>query len=241
MGAMQNLIAAVYPPHCLACAEVVGSEGALCPACWREATFLSGTRCDACGAPLPGEPDEAGCLCDDCLATPRPWSRGRAALAYSGTGRRLALSLKSADRTDLPGAAAGWMAQAGRDLIEPGMLVAPVPLHRFRLFRRRYNQSALLAAALARAERLEHCPDLLLRRRATPSQDGRSTEARFANVDGAIALHPRRRARLDGRPVLLVDDVMTSGATLAAAAEACRAGGAADVRVLALARVLKRD
>jgi predicted amidophosphoribosyltransferase len=241
MGAIDTLIEAVYPPHCLACAEIVGAPGALCPACWSEATFLAGTRCHACGAPLPGEDDGGTLRCDDCLAAPRPWSAGRAALAYSGTGRRLVLSLKAADRTDLPRAAAGWMAAAGRDLIAPGLLVAPVPLHRWRLFRRRYNQSALLSGALARDEGLEHCPDLLVRRRATASQDGRSREARFENVAGAIAVHPGRRARLAGRAVLLVDDVMTSGATLAAAAEACLAGGAADVRALALARVLKSD
>jgi predicted amidophosphoribosyltransferase len=117
--------------------------------------------------------------------------------------------------------------------------VAPVPLHWLRLIRRRYNQAALLSAGLARAAGLEHCPDLLLRRRATPSQEGRGRDGRFANLAEALVLHPRRAARVEGRHVLLVDDVMTSGATFAAAAEACLAGGALDVSVLALARVSK--
>jgi ComF family protein len=133
------------------------------------------------------------------------------------------------------------MARAGRDVIAPDRLIAPVPLHWRRLFRRRYNQSALLSAALARAEGLDHCPDLLIRTRATPTQDGRARDARFANVSGALAVHPRRRELMKGRRLLLIDDVMTSGATLAAAAEACRAAGAADVAVLALARVIKSD
>lgn len=241
-GMMQSALRAIYPPHCLACNETVGAEGALCPGCWAGARFLlSGTRCRTCGVPLPGEDDGGDIRCDDCLAIARPWSMGRAALAYSGTGRRIVLALKHGDRTDLPRAAAGWMRQAGAGLIEPGMLVAPVPLHWLRLFRRRYNQSALLAAELARQTGLEQCPDLLRRLRATPSQEGRTRDARFANLDRAIDVHPARQYRLAGRRVLLVDDVMTSGATLAACAEACNAAGAKETRVLALARVVKAD
>jgi predicted amidophosphoribosyltransferase len=108
-----------------------------------------------------------------------------------------------------------------------------------RLFLRRYNQSVLLSQAIAELAALEHCPDLLTRSRSTPSQEGRGRDARFANVQGVIALHPRRGKRAEGRHVLLVDDVMTSGATLAAAAEACVAGGAQAVSVLTMARVAK--
>jgi ComF family protein len=119
------------------------------------------------------------------------------------------------------------------------MLVVPVPLHWFRLLKRRYNQSALLSGRLARLAGLEHCPDLLRRHRHTGSQEGRDRDGRFQNVTEAISLTPRQAARVEGRHVLLVDDVMTSGATFAAAAEACLAGNAAAVSVLALARVAK--
>jgi ComF family protein len=241
MGAMQSLLKAVYPPHCLNCATPVDGEHGLCPACWRETPFVSGLVCDVCGTPLPGDDPGEPVLCDTCLTLARPWSRGRTALVYRDTARRLALGLKHADRTDLAQPAAGWMLRAAAPILTPDLLVTPVPLHWWRLLRRRYNQSALLAEAVARRAGLDYCPDLLQRRRATPMQKGRGVEARFANMAGAIRPHPRRAGRLEGRRILLVDDVMTSGATLAAAAEACLAGGAAEVRVLTLARAAKDD
>jgi ComF family protein len=238
MSAFQNIVRAIYPPRCLTCDAIVVEEGGLCPACWREAEFLHGLVCDACGVPLPGDEDGA-VHCDACMASPRPWSRGRAALSYRGTGRKLVLALKHGDRTDLPAAASRWMLSAGTPLIRPDMLIAPVPLHWRRLFRRRYNQSALLSGALASRAGLDHCPDLLRRARATPTQDGRDREARFENMKDAIALAPARALRIEGRHVLLVDDVMASGATLAACAEACLRGGASGASVLTLARAVR--
>ncbi|MEO1680662.1 MAG: double zinc ribbon domain-containing protein [Pseudomonadota bacterium] len=244
---MQALIEAVYPPHCLACSEVVASAGGLCTSCWSEAIFLAGPVCDSCGVPIlaphhiEGQAtcDTAALRCDDCQTIARPWRRGRSAMAYAGTGRRLALALKNADRTDLPRAAAAWMLRAGAPILAPDMLVAPVPLHWLRLFKRRYNQAALLSQAIAKQAGFDHCPDLLRRLRATPSQDGRSQAERFANLANAIDVHPRHTDMIAGRTVLLVDDVMTTGATLAACAEACLAAGAQEVRILALARVVK--
>lgn len=236
---MQSVLRAVFPPQCMNCGTMVDADFALCPDCWRETAFIRGLVCESCGVPLPGEADGRAEYCDECLTNARPWARGRAALLYRGTGRSLTLALKHGDRQDLAAAMARWMVQAGADLLVPDTLVAPVPLHRWRLLRRRFNQSALLARAVARQTGAECCPDLLLRVRATGSQDGRGREERFANIAGAIRLHPDRAARLRGRPVLIVDDVMTSGATLSIAAEACLAGGAAEVSVLVLARVAK--
>jgi predicted amidophosphoribosyltransferase len=165
--------------------------------------------------------------------------RGRAALLYRDNARKLVLALKHGDRTDLARPAAQWMMRVARPLLQPGMVVAPVPLHWLRLLTRRYNQAALLSSRIATASGLAHCPDLLVRARNTRSQEGRDRDARFRNVGGAFRIPPRHREKIAGRPVLLVDDVMTSGATLAAGAEACRAAGAASVSVLVLARVAK--
>lgn len=236
MGALLHL---VYPPQCLTCGEMVTTDFGLCGTCWRETPFISGLVCDLCGTPMPGEDLGKPEHCDDCLTIARPWSRGRSALLYKDKARAMVLALKHGDRLDLARPAAQWMLRAAAPILEPGMLLAPVPLHWMRFLRRRYNQSALLAAAIAGAAALEHCPDLLVRRRATASQEGRGRDARFANLEGVMALHPRRGGRADGRHVLLVDDVMTSGATLAAAAEACVAGGARAVSVLTMARVAK--
>jgi len=144
----------------------------------------------------------------------------------------------SRDTNHVP-AAAGWMARAAAPLLRDGLLVAPIPLHWTRLLKRRDNQAALLSRALARRLGLAHCPDLLVRTRATGTQDGRGRMGRFANLHDAFAPHPRRGGRLAGRDILLVDDVMTAGATFAAAAECCLAHGAASVRVIALARVAR--
>jgi ComF family protein len=235
---MQSVLRVLYPPQCISCGTLVEETGALCGTCWQETPFLDGAVCDSCGAPMIGAV-AAGDLCDQCLTIARPWSRGRAALAYRDNGRKLVLALKHGDRLDLARPAARWMARAGAPILREGMLAVPVPAHRWRLLRRRYNQAAVLAQALARVSDLEYLPEALVRNRRTRVQDGMGQEARFVNLSGAIAPHARHGARLRGADVLLIDDVMTSGATLAAAAEAARAAGAREVRVLVLARVAK--
>lgn len=236
---LQSALELIYPPQCVSCGALVDCAFGLCGTCWRDTHFISGLVCDCCGVPLPGEDSDPSLRCDDCMTLDRPWARGRAAIVYKDNARRLVLALKHGDRTELAIPAAGWMLRAGAPILKPGMLVAPVPLHRFRLVRRRYNQSALLSDRVAKGAGLDHCPDLLQRPRQTQSQDHKPAEQRFANLTGAIRANPRRVDLIRGRHVLLIDDVMTSGATLAAAACACDAAGAEKVSVLVLARVAK--
>lgn len=239
---MQAALTLLYPHRCIACAAMVEERDALCGPCWGDTRFVAGLVCKTCGAPLPGEDEDESSgeiRCDDCLATVRPWDQGRTALIYADTGRKLVLALKHGDRPDLARAGAHWMRQAAGDLLSPDTVIVPIPIHWLRLLKRRYNQAALLAQQLAADTGATCLPDALIRPRQTKVHDGMSVPARFANMQDAIRPHPRRGKHLAGRDVVLVDDVMTSGATLAAATQACRAANAATVSILTLARVVK--
>lgn len=233
----QTAVSLIYPARCLNCGGLVESDFGLCSACWRDTSFISGLVCHSCGVPVPGEDDGQIVRCDDCLQTPRNWQQGRAAIIYSGQGRRLVLALKHGDRTDLVRPASAWMGRAAADLLTNDPLIVPVPLHWTRLVRRRYNQSALLAQSLAAREGQDCCPDALIRSLQTPMLEGRSRDERMTILRDAVRPHPRMGCRMQGREVLLVDDVMTSGATLSACASACIVAGAASVNVVVLARV----
>ncbi|MBT9383873.1 ComF family protein [Pseudooceanicola sp. CBS1P-1] len=241
-GAVQTALRVIYPARCLSCGGQVESDFGLCAGCWAETPFLGGTVCDSCGAPLPGGPDAQAARCDQCLADPPPWTRGRAAMMYEGMGRRLVMGLKHGDRHDIAAPAADWLLESAGPLIRSGMIVAPVPLHWRRMMSRGYNQSALLSRHLAArlaAQGARDLPDLLVRRRATPGLDHRSRAERHMLLEGTMAVDRRHLEVLRGRPVLLVDDVLTSGATFSEATRACVAAGSGPVSVLALARVAK--
>jgi predicted amidophosphoribosyltransferase len=236
---MQAALQVLYPPQCISCAAPVTSDFGLCGDCWRETPFVAGLVCDLCGVPLPGEDPGHRVLCDDCLTIARPWSQGRAALIYKDNARKMALALKHGDRMDLARPAAKWMLKVAQPILQPGMLVVPVPLHWFRLIRRQYNQAALLSGAVAKLAGLPQCPDVLVRHRHTGSQDGRTRDGRFANLVSAFSVPKRHLKLVKQRDILLVDDVMTSGATFAAATEALFAAGVRSVAVLSFARVAK--
>jgi ComF family protein len=232
---------ALLPPHCLTCDEPVAAQGTLCPTCWRGLHLLTPPFCTRCGVPFLHAGQAAGqgaaALCPTCLAHPPAFAAARAALRYDEGAKRLLLPFKHGDRTDLAGPLAAQMARAGAALLQRAEVIAPVPLHWRRLLARRYNQAALLAQRLATMSGKPCIPDLLRRVRPTPPLGERGAAERAALLDGAFMLRPAAAPRIAGRRVLLVDDVMTSGATADGCALVLLAAGAAAVEVLAAARV----
>lgn len=234
------LLDALLPARCLACPEPVGAPGALCPACWSALAFIAPPYCAGCGTPFEFEDRSAqGILCGACIAHPPVYARARAALRYDDGSRSLILRFKHGDRTHSAPAFGRWLARAGEDLLSDADLIVPVPLHWTRLFARRYNQSALLAHALGRESGRPVLIDGMERRRRTPSQGRLGRAGRERNVRGAFAVPSGRRARIEGRRVLLVDDVLTTGATMEACARALLSAGAESVDALTLARVVR--
>lgn len=236
--AIAAMVRAVYPARCMVCDTYTDAPNGLCPDCWGDTQFISGSTCTTCSAPLVGE--VVGAQCDTCLAFPPPWGRGIAVLEYDGGGRKMVLALKRHDRLDIAPALAGWIQRAGAPVLAQTDLIAPVPLHSSRLLRRKFNQSAELARPLAEATGIAYVPDLLTRVRKTDSQMGKDRIERMKNLKAAIIPTPRHRGLIAGKQVLLIDDVLTTGATLGACTEACFAAGAAKVNILVLARVEPR-
>ncbi len=228
----------LLPPRCLACRTIAPRDGALCGTCWGGLSFIERPFCACCG--LPFEFDVAdGAVCGACAARQPAYDAARTVLRYDDASRPLILSFKNGDRMQAGRHFGGWMARAGAELVQRADLVAPVPLHWRRLAVRRYNQSAELARGVAAAGGVELCVDLLRRTRATSSQGGLNRRARRLNVRGAFAVSPRRRRAIRGARILLADDVLTTGATVEAAARTLKRAGAVQVDVLVLARVVR--
>jgi ComF family protein len=234
------LLDAILPPRCLSCAGSVDRQGTLCLSCWNGLTFISPPHCACCGEPfdvaLAADAADS-LLCATCIGQPPAYGRARSVLTYDDGCRGMILGFKHADQTYAAGAFGAWLARAGADLLVPDAVLAPVPLHRWKLFSRRYNQAALLAQAVGRHAGLTVLPALLVRHRRTTPQGGHSRTGRRRNVRGAFHVRPRLAERVRGKPVVLIDDVLTTGATVSECARVLLRAGASRVDVLTLARV----
>jgi ComF family protein len=235
LGAL--LLDFLYPPVCLACDRPLAAGDCLCATCFRRLRPITAPHCPVLGLPFEAALGP-GALSAEAIADPPPFRRARSAVVYNEVARLLVGRLKYGDRPELARLCARLMAQAGRDLWAERPVLVPVPLHRRRLFARRYNQSAELARALGRLTGLAVDAVLVRRVRPTRQQVGLSADARRRNVSGAFAAHPDLVVRLRGRPVVLVDDVMTTGSTLRAATRTLAAAGAEKIDVISFARVV---
>ncbi len=235
---LSGSLQAVFPPGCLKCGDPLESPGNLCNICWPQLTFISEPCCELCGFPF--EYSAASSLiCGSCLRKAPSFARARAVLKYDEACRNMVLAFKHADQTRNAPAFAGWMYRAAPDMVAECDIICAAPLHPFRLLRRRYNQSALLALELARLSCRPALPDLLYRKRPTPSQGGLNATARRRNVDGVFAVTPKWLSRIENTRILLLDDVLTTGATVEASSKALLNAGAAKIDVLTLCRVVR--
>ncbi|MBO0661962.1 ComF family protein [Jiella sp. MQZ9-1] len=226
----------LFPAVCAGCESAVTRAGSVCPACWAKLRFIERPYCEVLGLPFSYDLGK-GFLSAEAIAEPPPFARLRAAVLYDDLAAHLVGALKYGDRTDLVPLMAGWMGRAGAELLADADVVVPLPLHAGRLWRRRYNQSAELGRRIARCAGVAFAPLALKRIKATRSQVGLGQKQRRDNVRGAFRVMDARRFEIEGRRVLLIDDVYTTGATAASATRALKRAGAADVDVLVFARV----
>lgn len=233
-----RLVDTVLPPRCVVTGDIVDGQGMVAPQVWRDLQFISAPFCACCGLPFAFEMAE-GTLCTGCLTDKPPYTTARAALVYDDLSRDMVLKFKHADQTHAVHAFIPWLRRAGADMLAQGDVLIPVPLHRFRLLQRRYNQSALIAQALSASCGLPWLPAALSRSKATPSQGHLGYKERQKNVRNAFAI--AQPEAIQGKTVLLIDDVYTTGATVKECSKALLKAGAKDVHVLSVARVVRED
>lgn len=237
-----RLIDAILPPRCAFTGNLVDSQGMIAPEAWAGLSFITVPNCHNCGMPFEFAPSAGAAMqCAACLTDPPEFSMARSALAYDDASRGFILGFKHGDQTEAVVTMVPWLRAAGADFWDAADMIVPVPLHRWRLLRRRYNQAALMGRAMARAMGKGFIADAMLRTRATPSQGHLKADQRKKNVSKAFAVNPKRKGAMAGKSIVLIDDVYTTGSTVRECAKILLEGGAKQVFVLTLARVVKPE
>ena len=239
----RKLLDVILPPKCLNCAGRVDLAHNICPQCWKELHFLSDPMCRCCGYPFGADLGVnyitiGDSLCGSCQNMDRAFDRALSALRYDDDSRRMIIGFKHHDRLEYATYFAKLLKQAGSRVFADTDMIIPVPLHKRRLIKRRYNQSALLSRILAEDIGVAHEPELLIRTKNTPPQEG-NLNKRSKNVHGAFKVIGTNREKVKNRTILLIDDVYTTGATAENCAKALKKAGAAKVYVLTILRVIK--
>jgi ComF family protein len=239
--ALGGFVDLILPPRCPLCGEMVLEQGGFCGDCWPRLRFISAPQCGSCGRPLGADRthlEQDQLICGPCLAEPPPHDGIRAVAIYDDLSRRIALRLKHAGRIGLAKLIAAQLLRQMPDLEEDWLLV-PVPLHRWRLWRRGFNQSQLIASQLAHMHGTAISADALLRTKATPPLKNMTLRQRKEAVKNVFAVNPKKAGQLSGRKIMLVDDVYTSGATSHACVKVLKKAGASRVEIMCWARVLR--
>lgn len=232
-----KLLDMVLPHTCGLCREVMNSGQSLCADCWGGLQFIARPHCDCCGLPFAFDLGP-GALCAKCVEKRPSFTAARAALKYDDHSKQMILAFKHGDKIHLRGLLAKFLYQSGKDVLQGANLIAPVPLHWWRMVKRKYNQAALLSSEIANYSGLDHEAHLLLRKKRTVPHENMSRDEREKNVSKAFTVNPKYVDSVKGKIIVLVDDVMTSGATVNECAKTLLKQGVAEVRVLTLARVV---
>ncbi len=240
----KHFINLVLPPRCVVTGDEVDVQGMLSSEAWARLNFISEPSCACCGVPFSFDLDmseidqgESPALCANCLTYPPLFEKAKAPLLYDDASRFLILGFKHGDQTQAVRAFLPWLKKAGESLFPETDIVVPVPLHRWRLLRRRYNQSALISSALAKMMDLPHDAESLIRQKHTPVQGHLSKKERAKNVKGVFAIRSGAQNIFAGKNVLLIDDVLTTGSTVNECSKTLLKAGAKKIFVLTVARV----
>lgn len=237
-AATNKVMNLLLPPRCISCGELVNDVGSLCGKCWAEIDFINEPLCISCGYPL--EPTAGkNSICGHCIMEEPPYKAGRSVFCYNDKSKSLILDFKYSDKIQSAKRYATWMLNSAKDLIEDSDYIVPVPLHWRRLVERRYNQAAIISNEIAKISGKKVLSQGLIRKKYTPPQVSLTRKQRLKNVKGAFAVNPRLAERIKGKKLVLVDDVMTTGATINECVEILNKAGAAAVFVVTLGRTVE--